>query len=110
MVRNNDLAKSIIDASFSEIIRQLGYKAKWKGKKLFKIDTFYLSSQICSRCGYKNPLLKNLNITCSKCNYELDRDINASANIMFEGLKLYMNEVSAHAKLQKFILNKIKIR
>ena len=31
---------------------------------------------------------------CSKCQNEIDRDINASINIMFEGLKLYMkNEV-----------------
>ena len=58
-------------------------------------------------------VLKNLNIrkyTCPNCNYELDRDYNASVNIMFEGLKKYMNEVCAHAKLQKIILNKIKIR
>ena len=43
-------------------------------------------------------MLKNLNIReyiCPNCNYELERDINASINIMFEGLKLYMNEVSA---------------
>ena len=98
MVRNHHLAKVIEDASFSEIIRQLEYKTKWKGKKLYKINTFYPSSQICSHCGYKNTLLKDLSIreyNCPNCNYELDRDINASVNIMFEGLKLYMNEVSA---------------
>ena len=98
MVRNHHLAKVIEDASFSEIIRQLEYKTKWKNKRLYKIDPFYPSSQICSHCGYKNPLLKNLSIreyNCPNCNYELDRDINASVNIMFEGLKLYMNEVSA---------------
>ena len=98
MVKNHHLAKAITDASFSEIIRQLEYKTKWKGKKLYKINTFYPSSQICSHCGYKNPILKNLSIreyTCPNCNYELERDINASINIMFEGLKLYMNEVSA---------------
>ena len=98
MVKNHHLAKVIEDASFSEIIRQLEYKTKWKGKKLYKIDTFYPSSQICSHCGYKNTLLKDLSIreyNCPNCNYELDRDYNASVNIMFEGLKLYMNEVSA---------------
>ena len=98
MVKNHHLAKVIEDASFSEIIRQLEYKTKWKGKKLYKINTFYPSSQICSHCGYKNTLLKDLSIreyNCPNCNYELDRDYNASVNIMFEGLKLYMNEVSA---------------
>ena len=98
MVKNHHLAKVIENASFSEIIRQLEYKTKWKGKKLYKIDTFYPSSQICSHCGYKNKKLKNLSIreyNCPNCNYELDRDINASINIMFEGLKLYMKEVCA---------------
>ena len=93
MVKNHYLAKVIEDASFSEIIRQLEYKTKWKGKKLYKIDTFYPSSQICSHCGYKNKKLKNLSIreyNCPNCNYELARDINALVNIMFEGLKLYM--------------------
>ena len=96
MVKNHHLAKAIEDASFSEIIRQLEYKTKWKGKKLYKIDTFYPSSQICSNCGYKNPLLKNLYIreyNCPNCDCELDRDYNASVNIMFEGLKRYMNEI-----------------
>ena len=98
MVKNHHLAKVIEDASFSEIIRQLEYNTKWKGKRLYKIDTFYPSSQICSHCGYKNPLLKNLSIreyTCPNCNYELDRDINAAINICFEGIKLYMNEIQA---------------
>ena len=98
MVKNHHLAKVIENASFSEIIRQLEYKIKWKGKKLYKIDTFYPSSQICSHCGYKNTSVKNLNIreyNCPNCNYELDRDVNAAINICFEGLKLYMNEVCA---------------
>ena len=30
---------------------------------------------------------------CKNCNNTLDRDFNASINIMFEGLKLYMKEV-----------------
>lgn len=96
MVKNHNLAKAIEDASLSEIIRQLGYKAKWKGKKFYQIDTFYASSQICSHCGYKNPLIKNLSIreyTCPNCQYELDRDVNAAINILDEGLKLYMKEL-----------------
>ena len=48
MLKNHNLSKAISDASLSEIIRQLEYKSKWKGKKLYKINTFYPSSQICS--------------------------------------------------------------
>ena len=96
MVKNHNLAKSLNDASLSEIIRQLGYKSKWKGKKFYQIDPFYASSQICSHCGYKNETLKKLSIreySCPNCHYELDRDVNAAINICFEGLNMYMKEV-----------------
>lgn len=96
MIKNHNLAKSLSDASLSEIIRQLEYKTKWRGKIMYKIDTYYPSSQICSKCGYKNEITKNLNIRnyeCPNCGSFLDRDYNASENIMFEGLKRYMKEV-----------------
>ena len=96
MIKNHLLAKSLHDASLSEIIRQLIYKTKWKFKKIYQIDTFYPSSQICSHCDYKNKITKNLNIReyiCPNCHTKLDRDFNAAENIMFEGLKLYMKEL-----------------
>lgn len=96
MIKNKNIAKSLSDASLLEIIRQLEYKTKWKGKIMYKIDTYYPSSQICSKCGYKNGITKNLNVRkyeCPNCGSYLDRDYNASENIMFEGLKRYMKEV-----------------
>ena len=96
MIKNHHLAKSLTDASLSEIIRQLEYKSIWNNKKLYKIDTYYPSSQICSKCGYKNNKIKNLNIreyTCPNCHNELDRDYNAAENIMFEGIKMFMKEI-----------------
>ena len=91
--KENQLSTKINDATFSEIIRQLSYKAKFKGKKFYQINTYYPSSQICSRCDNQDKKYKNLNereYKCAKCGMELDRDFNASINIMFEGLKLYM--------------------
>ena len=44
----NHLSKHIANASFSEIIRQLGYKSKWNGKKFYQVSIYYPSSQICS--------------------------------------------------------------
>ena len=95
MVQNKKLSKKIYDASWYELIRQLDYKTKWKNKKLYKIETYYASSQICSRCGYQNNKVKELSIRkweCPSCRNENNRDINASINIMFEGLKKYMKE------------------
>ena len=97
MLKNHKLAKSLSDASLSEITRQLAYKTKWKGKIMYKIDTYYPSSQICSKCGYKNEITKNLKIReyeCPNCKSYLDRDYNAAINIMFEGIKKYMKEVT----------------
>ena len=91
--KENKLSTKINDATFSEIIRQLSYKAKFKGKRFYQINTYYPSSQICSRCDNQDNKYKNLNereYKCTNCGVELDRDFNASINIMFEGLKLYV--------------------
>ena len=59
MVKNHNLASSITDASFGELIRQLEYKANWYSRTLIKVDTFYPSSQLCHVCGNKNQDTKN---------------------------------------------------
>ena len=91
--KDNKLSSKINDATFSEIVRQLQYKSKYKGKEFYQINTYYPSSQICSRCDNQDKRYKDLTrreYKCTKCGEELDRDLNASINIMFEGLKLYM--------------------
>ena len=93
MERNKKLAKSVTDASFSRFVSMLEYKAEWYGRKVVKIDRFYPSTQLCNGCGYKNEFIKGLNglkvreWTCSECGEVHDRDLNASRNILKEGLK-----------------------
>jgi len=97
----NKLAKSLTNASLSEIIKNLKYKAIWHNKKFYQIDTYYPSSQICSTCKTKHPKLKDLTIRkweCLNCHSIHDRDINASLNILDEGLKLYMKELQKELK------------
>jgi len=89
MVKNHKLAKHISDASWSKFIELLSYKAEWNDKELVKIDRFFPSSKTCNCCGYIN---QNLNLTirewnCKGCGTTLDRDLNASINILKEGYK-----------------------
>ena len=90
MVKNPNLSKSIHDASWSELTRQIQYKSEWNERTYHKVDRFYASSQICSNCNYKNNKTKNLSIrqwTCPECGTNHNRDINASINILNQGLK-----------------------
>ncbi|MEH2236753.1 RNA-guided endonuclease InsQ/TnpB family protein [Nostoc sp.] len=88
MVKNPKLAESISDASWGELIRQLGYKCDWYGRTLVKIDRWFPSSKRCGNCGHIVEKLP-LNIRewdCPKCRTHHDRDINASKNILAAGL------------------------
>ena len=88
--QNKYLSQSVSDAGWYEFRRQLEYKAKWYGRTISFIDKWYPSSQICSNCG-NNTGKKPLNIrefTCQYCGKHHDRDINASINILHEGLRL----------------------
>ena len=89
MVKNHKLARSISDASWGEMFRQLEYKCNWYGKKLVKIDRFFPSSKRCNHCGYvmsKLPLdIRSWD--CPSCETKgIDRDINAGKNILAAGL------------------------
>lgn len=90
MVKNHNLAKSIHDVSWYELTRQLQYKSEWNGRIYHKVDRYYASSQLCNVCDYKNEEVKNLSIrewTYPKCGTYHDRDINASINILNQGLR-----------------------
>lgn len=60
----------------------------WNDKEIVKINRFYPSSKTCNKCGWVNNNLKlsDRTWTC-KNGHKLDRDINASLNILDEGLR-----------------------
>ena len=84
MVRNHHLAQSVSDVAFGELCRQIEYKSLPNGVKVLKADRFYPSSKTCSRCGHIKHDLKLSERTyhCDKCGAVIDRDYNASLNLL----------------------------
>ena len=100
MEKNRRLAKSVADASMSEMVRQLEYKCAWHGRGFVKVGRFYPSSKMCSCCGH---VLEELPLsvrawTCPVCGASHDRDLNASVNIAREGGRL-LNKANGTAGL-----------
>jgi putative transposase len=88
MLTNHWMAKSINDASWSNFIRCLEYKAVTSGSKLVKVNPRN-TSKTCSKCGTitEMPLSKR-EFLCPKCGFACHRDLNASINILKVGQDL----------------------
>ena len=84
MVKNHRLAQSVSDVAFGELLRQIEYKSAYNGVTVQKADRFYPSSKTCSVCGHvKHDLkLKDRTYRCDKCGSVIDRDYNASLNLL----------------------------
>ena len=89
--KKGKLAKSVYDAGWFELKRQLTYKCENAGCR-FEIVSERYTTQTCSCCGDMSSSLSGragLRIrewTCVKCGTRHDRDINASRNILAVGL------------------------
>ncbi|WP_308407228.1 RNA-guided endonuclease TnpB family protein [Streptomyces sp. APSN-46.1] len=89
--RKAALNRSILDAGWGELLRQLRYKCAWYGRTLVIVDRFFPSTRRCSACHAKGPKL-DVSIrewTCAECGATHDRDTNAAVNLRDEGMRLY---------------------
>ena len=85
MIKNRKLSKAISEVSWHEFRVLLEYKTKWYGRELIIAPSNYASSQLCSECGNKSSQTKDLSCRtyiCAVCGMILDRDINASKNLL----------------------------
>jgi len=86
LVRDSRLAKLILDAGWGTLITFATYKAVMAGVKVVRVNPAY-TTQDCSVCGYRVPkTLAERVHRCPNCGAELDRDYNASVNILKKGL------------------------
>ncbi len=87
MLQNHCLAKSISDASWNQLIMYTTYKAENAGRVVVLVDPRN-TSRMCSCCG--TLVEKSLSVRvhqCPVCGLVMDRDENASNNILRLGLK-----------------------
>lgn len=90
LTHNNRLSRHINDAAWYQFKSMVSYKMKEHGGILVELPTEYPSAQTCSKCGYKNPIVKDLSIrkwVCPKCATLQIRGINAGTNLLQQGLK-----------------------
>ncbi|MFF2081543.1 IS607 family element RNA-guided endonuclease TnpB [Kitasatospora sp. NPDC058162] len=83
MVKNRRLARTVSDAGFGEIRRQLSYKTVWNGGRLEVADRWFPSSKTCSHCQAVKPKLplRVRTFSCEQCGLVIDRDENAARNL-----------------------------
>lgn len=86
MVHTHCLAKSIHDVAWSQYADLLSVKAAWAGRRYVAVNPAY-TSQNCSSCGHRKTDLSLADRTygCVCCGLSIDRDLNASLNILALG-------------------------
>jgi IS605 OrfB family transposase len=94
MIRHPTLARSIADASWSKFLGMLAYKVEKTGGHLIRVDPRN-TSQKCSGCNELVPKSLAVRIhACPHCGLVIDRDWNASLNILQAGIGLWQRNVS----------------
>ena len=108
MVKNRKLSRAISNQSWCKFVSTLTLKSREYNTKVVKIDRFYPSSKMCSRCGNINKELKlsDRAYKC-KCGLEIDRDLNAAINIKnFDIIK--SSEIGDYRRGEKVRLFKLQ--
>ena len=88
----SNLAKQILDASWSEWFRQLAYKAESAGRQFISVNPRY-TSQECSECGFPSPENRKTQaeFLCLSCGHQDNADHNAAVNILGRSVPLDVN-------------------
>ena len=97
MIKAGLQPKALADAGMSEMLRQITYKAEWRGVRLVTADRHYPSSKTCSNCGNVNPALgRDRSWSCPECSASHDRNENAARNLLKLALLAVDEEVMLH--------------
>lgn len=80
--------RKVNDLAFGLFVQKLEHVASKYGTEVVKIDRYYPSSKTCSVCQYVNERLslRDRSWACPSCGASHDRDLNASVNILRQGI------------------------
>lgn len=99
MMGNGYLAKAIGEAAWYQTIEYTNYKAENAGRSIVLVNPKH-TSQMCSTCGATVEKELSCRIHhCKVCGLKIDRDYNASLNILALGLKSIRNQSEEAALL-----------
>ena len=87
MIKTPHMGKSTVDAAWNKLLQYTSYKAEDAGRIVVLVDPKN-TSQMCSKCG--KIVAKDLSVRihdCPYCGLKIDRDLNASINILRLGLQ-----------------------
>ena len=101
MAKNKRVSKSILRVGFYQI--RTAIERKVGTDNVIYLNRFAPSSQVCSRCGYRNRAVKKGHVhewTCPSCGYHHDRDENAASNIRPSAQDKCMKELYTKALLK----------
>ena len=86
MVKNPNLARAIHEQKWGKLIRMLTYKAESAGGEVVRVNPHHTSTD-CSVCGHRQKMPLNKRVfDCEGCGVSIDRDVNASRNILQRGI------------------------
>ena len=92
LIKNHNLAYSISDVRWTQLVNFIQYKCQWYGKEFRQVDRFYASSKIYSCCGtIHKDVVNSLSVRewiCPDCGVHHDRDVNAARNILNQALSV----------------------
>ena len=89
MFKNKHWSPKLQRIALYSLVEKIRYKCEWHDKIFIQVSRWFASSKTCHHCGHYNKDLKyEKEWTCPKCKKHHDRDINASKNILNEGLRI----------------------
>ena len=79
--------RKINDYGFAGFVRKLAWVARKSDVKFEKVDRWFPSSQLCSCCGARQKIGREVEVyNCKQCGLSIDRDHNAAINILRAGV------------------------